>query len=122
MADSSSDSIPDTTFDSPQGRPATKDDAQERADQIAAFRAELRQLEQEGVSRLPEAELATIARHHDAILERLAGEFDIDRTAAERRMSVGMRLASGFGAATLTAAVVSFVYQVWGSIPTPGQV
>lgn len=37
-------------------------------------------------------------------------------------MSVGMRLASGFGAATLTAAVVSFLYQVWGAIPTPGQV
>jgi hypothetical protein len=102
--------------------PSNKDDAQERADQIAAFRAEVRQLEQEGVRPFDKAQLATIARHHEAVLERLAGEFDIDRTAAERRMSVGMRLASGFGAATLTAAVVSFLYQVWGAIPTPGQV
>src|SRR3954470_16203859 len=100
----------------------SKDDAQERADQIAAFRAEVEQLRQDGASPFTSDQLAVLARHHDALLERLAGEFDIDRTLAERRMSVGMRIASGFGAVTLTAAVVSFVYQIWGAIPTPGQV
>ncbi len=74
------------------------------------------------MSPLAEAQRAAIARYHDRVLERLADQFDIDRTVAERRMSVGMRLASGFGAATLTAAVVSFLYQVWGAIPTTGQV
>jgi len=100
----------------------SKDDAQERADQIEAFRAELAQLQAEGVNPFSTDQLSEVARHHDALLQRMAGEFDIDLTQAERRMSLGMRIASGFGAATLTAAVVSFVYQVWGSIPTAGQV
>src|SRR6478735_4121015 len=127
----------ESPFDAVQGKPfdparsglsdsrpgaLSKDDAQERADQIAAFRAEVEQLRQDGASPFTSDQLAVVVRHHDALLERLAGEFDIDRTLAERRMSVGMRIASGFGAVTLTAAVVSFVYQVWGSIPTAGQV
>ena len=49
-------------------------------------------------------------------------EFDVDRGTAERRMSIGMRLASLLGAAALTAAVVSFVYRVWGSLSSPAQV
>src|SRR6187399_1016276 len=112
----------ESPFDSAQGKLSSKDDAQDRADQIAAFRAELEQLQQEGVSPFSGDQLIVVARHHDLLLERLAGEFDIDRTVAERRMSVGMRIASGFGAVTLTAAVVSFVYQIWGAIPTAGQV
>jgi hypothetical protein len=102
--------------------PLSKDDAQERADQIAAFRAEITQLRQEGVNPFTEDELTLVSRHHDGLLEDLARRFDIDRTVADRRMSLGMRIASGFGAVTLTAAVVSFVYQVWGAIPTAGQV
>src|SRR3954465_8111734 len=102
--------------------PFSKDDAQERADQIAAFRAEVTQLQQDGVSPFTPDQLTLVSRHHDVLLEDLARRFDIDRTAADRRMSLGMRIASGFGAVTLTAAVVSFVYQVWGSIPTAGQV
>src|SRR4051794_38998153 len=104
------------------GELQNKDDAQQRADQIEAFRAEIGQLRKEGVNPFTDDQLNLIAGHHEALLERLAGEYDIDRTVAERRMSLGMRIASGFGAATLTAAVVSFVYQVWGSIPTAGQV
>ena len=109
-------------FDTAQSEPSSKDDAQERADQIAAFRAEIAQLRQEGVNPFTDDQLSLVAGHHRALLDRLAGEFDIDRTAAERRMSLGMRIASGFGAVTLTAAVVSFVYQIWGWIPTTGQV
>jgi hypothetical protein len=100
----------------------SKDDAQERADQIAAFRAEIEALDREGVLRLSDAQRAAVSAHQEAVLSRLAAEFDIDRTSTEKQMSVGMRLASFFGAATLTAAVVSFVYRVWGGVPTSGQV
>ena len=75
---------------------STKDDAQERVDQIEAFRAEVAQLQSEGVSPFTAEQLALVDRHHEALLERMAGEFDIDRTIAERRMSLGMRIASGF--------------------------
>ncbi len=102
--------------------PLSKDDAQERADQIAAFRAELDELAREGVAPLTGEQRAAIAAHHDRILSRLADDFDVDLSSTEKQMSIGMRLASFFGAATLTAAVVSFVYRVWGGIPTVGQV
>jgi hypothetical protein len=101
--------------------PRTKDDAQRRADQIAAFRAEVAELAREGV-RIGPDQLATVAAHHDRLLQELSREFDVDRGAAERRMSIGMRLASLFGAATLTAAIVSFVYRIWGSLSSPAQV
>jgi hypothetical protein len=101
--------------------PRSKDDAQRRADQIAAFRAELRELEREGTAiELPQLE--RIAAHHDEVLRALAHDFDIDRGDREKRMSTGMRLASLFGAMALTAAVVSFVYRIWGSLATASQV
>jgi hypothetical protein len=102
--------------------PLSKDDAQERADQIAAFRAELEQLAREGVVALSQEERAAIDSHHQRVLNDLTERFDVDLSATEKQMSLGMRLASFFGAAALTAAVVSFVYRVWGGIPTTGQV
>jgi hypothetical protein len=99
-----------------------KADAQRRADQIAAFRDELSELAREGASPFDGDQLAAVAAHHDRVLRALARDFDVDRGAAEKGMSVGMRLASILGAAALTAAVVSFVYRVWGSLPEAGQV
>lgn len=100
--------------------PRSKDEAQRRADQIRAFQAELADLRRDGVQ-LPDR-LDAIAAHHDALLATLASRFDIDRSSAAKRMSLGMRLASAFGAAALTAAVVSFFYRIWGSMPTGAQV
>lgn len=99
----------------------TRDEAQRRADQIRAFQAELSALSSEGIELTAEERIA-IAAHHDALLVSLASRFDIDRTEGARRMSLGMRFASAFGAAALTAAVVSFFYRIWGSLSTPAQV
>jgi hypothetical protein len=101
---------------------ASKSDAQQRADRIAAFRAEVEQLQREGVAAFSSADLDRVAAHHEAVLSELARSFDVDRTASQRRMSIGMRIASLLGAAALTAAVVSFAYRVWGVLPTSGQV
>src|SRR5687767_756396 len=99
----------------------TKSDAQRRADQIAAFRAELDALSHEGALPFDAAQLAAVSAHQNRLLGELARDFDVDRGAAAKRMSTGMRLASLFGAAALTAAVVSFVYRVWGLLPTAAQ-
>ena len=101
---------------------SSKAEAQRRADQIAAFRDEVAALQDEGVLRLADADLASITAHQDRLLRHFAREFDVDRTDAERRMSVGMVIASLFGAGALTAAVVSFVYRMWGSLSTTAQV
>ena len=100
----------------------TKSDAQRRADQIAAFRAEVEALAHEGHPPFDAAALADVAAHHERLLGELTRRFDVDRGAAEKQMSLGMRVASLFGAAALTAAVVSFVYRVWGTLPVAGQV
>jgi hypothetical protein len=102
--------------------PLTKDDAQRRADQIRAFWAEVAQLGREGLEPLTSAQRDALQAHHDALLAALAREFDIDRTVGEKRMSLGMRLASTLGAAAIIAAIVSFFYRVWGTLPTTAQV
>jgi len=103
-------------------RPAlTKARAQQRADQIEAFTHELGELEREGVLRLEPGDRARIGDYHARLLERLAGSFDVDRTERQRRMSLGMRIASLVGAVTLSAAVVLFFNRVWGLLATPAQ-
>jgi hypothetical protein len=56
-----------------------RSEAQQRADQIGIFRAELARLESEGVLRLDAAQLQAVRGHHDALLAGFAGRFDIDR-------------------------------------------
>jgi hypothetical protein len=100
----------------------SKDDAQRRADQIRAFRLELAALRAEGLDPVPPERLDALTAHHDALLSALSDRFDIDTTLSAKRMSLGMRLASAFGAAALTAAIVSFFYRIWGDLATPAQV
>jgi uncharacterized membrane protein len=102
--------------------PRTREEAQARADRIRAFREELRELERGGVVALPEETGARIRRHHDELLTSLAGRFDVDRTDVEKRLSLGMRIASLLGAIALSFAVFFFFYRFWGVIPTPAQV
>lgn len=96
-------------------------EAQRRADQIAAFARELGELEREGVLRLPAGERERVGAHHAALVARLAGSFDVDSTERERRMSLGMRVASLVGAVALSAAVVMFFHRVWGLLATSSQ-
>jgi len=100
----------------------TRAEAQRRADRIAAFREELADLEREGVLRLDEGDRRRLDAHHGALLDRLAARFDVDRSERERRMSLGMRVATLLGAVTLSAAVVFFFYRIWGLLATPAQV
>jgi hypothetical protein len=100
----------------------TRDTAQRRAAQIRAFRAELAELRSEGIDPIAPGQLAALDAHHDAVLAQLTGRYDIDRTAAEERLSLGMRLASAVSAAALTAAIVSFFYRIWGTLLMPAQV
>jgi uncharacterized membrane protein len=102
--------------------PTTREAAQARADRIRAFRDELRELEASGVAALPDEVGARIRRHHDELLAALAGRFDVDRTEAEKQLSIGMRIASLLGAVALSFAVFFFFYRIWGAIPTGAQV
>jgi len=106
-------------FDDPSS--ITKTQAQQRADQVAAFTRELAEVEREGVLRLAPDDRARLDAYHAGLVDQLASRFDVDRSERQRRMSLGMRIASLLGAVTLSAAVVLFFYRVWGLLATPAQ-
>jgi uncharacterized membrane protein len=100
----------------------TRTEAQQRADDIRVFQAELARLEGEGVLSLDEVQRSAVAAHHRALLARLAQDFDIDRNAQARQLSLGMRVASFLGALALAASVFFLFYQFWGRFPETAQV
>jgi uncharacterized membrane protein len=106
----------------PYAMPTNRTEAQQRADDIRTFRAELERLDHEGVLRLQAAERLALSTHHDALLTALAREFDIDRDTQASQLSMGMRIASFLGALALAASVFFLFYQFWGRLPTTLQV
>jgi uncharacterized membrane protein len=99
-----------------------RSEAQQRADQIAAFRAELARLDADGVLRLDAAQAGAVRQHHEALLAGFSGAFDIDRSAQARQLSLGMRVASFLGALALAASVFFLFYQFWGHFAETAQV
>jgi uncharacterized membrane protein len=99
-----------------------KEQAQQRADRIRAFQEELALLEKDKVLALPEDQRRRLFAYHDEVLRSLAGQYDVDTTAGQKQMSVGMRIISFLGAAAISAALFFFFYRIWGLISTPIQV
>jgi len=99
-----------------------RSEAQQRADEIAMFQAELARLEAEGVLRLDPAQREAVSSHHAALLAGFAGAFDIDRSVQARQLSLGMRVASFLGALALAASVFFLFYQFWGHFAETAQV
>ncbi|MDD4929762.1 MAG: DUF2157 domain-containing protein [Gallionella sp.] len=97
-------------------------EAQLRADQIHAFQREMDALEQEGVVALDAAERERVAEHHRELLAQYERHFDIDRNERASQLSLGMRIASLFGALALSASVFFLFYQFWGRLSTTTQV
>ena len=99
-----------------------RSEAQQRADEIGIFRAELARLEAEGVLQLDPAQQRAVREHHAALLAGFAGRFDIDRSVQARQLSLGMRVASFLGALALAASVFFLFYQFWGRFDETAQV
>jgi Predicted membrane protein (DUF2157) len=99
-----------------------KEQAQQRADRIRAFQAELITLEQEKILSLPDDQRRRLFGYHDEMLRSLVGQFDIDTTSGQKQLSLGMRIVSFLGAAAISAAIFFFFYRIWGFISTPYQV
>jgi Protein kinase domain len=96
--------------------------AQRRADRIAAFRAELRELRAAGVAHLDPAGDEAIAAHHDGVLRDLVRDFDVDVGEREKQLSLGMRVVSVLGAVALAASTFYFFNRIWGLMSFPAQV
>ena len=101
---------------------ATRSEAQQRADEIRVFRRECDRLQREGVLELSAAQAAAVIDHHQALLASYSASFDIDQDAKASQLSLGMRVASLFGALALGASVLFLVHQFWGGFSTGAQV
>lgn len=102
--------------------PASKAEAQQRADRVQAFGQELGCLEQAGILSLSNEQRESVTVYHDTLLNELARRFDIDTSATARQMSMGMRIVSFLGALALSAAVFFFFYRFWGLFSTGMQI
>lgn len=88
--------------------------AQRRADDIHTFRVELARLEAEDVLRLAAGQQVAVRDYHERLLGELSASFDVDRDSRAKQLSLGMRIASFFGALALAASVFFLFYQFWG--------
>lgn len=100
----------------------SRDEAQQRADQITAFRTELDTLTQDEVVSLQPEQQRAIERHHQHLLRQLTLGFDIDTTKGQKQFSLGMGIVSSLGAMALAASVFFFYFQYWGRLETKMQV
>jgi len=100
----------------------SKEDAQQRVDQIAHFKAELEQLEQNDVLTLSEPQKISVSNYHTTLINSLALAYDIDASVEEKQLSLGMKIASFLGALALAASIFFLFYQFWGKFSTLSQV
>ncbi len=80
------------------------------------------ELEGLGVVALDAGQQERLRLFHEQAIASLAARFDVDASEAEKRLSLGMRVASLLGAMALAAAVYFFFYRFWGGLPTAAQV
>ena len=96
----------------------SKVEAQERADQIEYFQAELKVMEQENIISFNEDQHSAIINYHKNLLVELSFAFDIDSSKQEKQLSLGMKITSFLGALGLAASVFFLFYQFWGRFST----
>lgn len=96
--------------------------AQTVADRVRVLREEFADPELKAVLSLTPEQVARFEAWADASMARLADQFDVDTSAAQKRISWGMRIASTLGAIAICAAVVLFFMRFWGYLDTTAQV
>jgi uncharacterized membrane protein len=99
-----------------------KGEAQKRTDRIRAFRAELAEVERDGAITLAPEQRNRLVSYHDRLMQRLAGDFDVDTSGEQKQLSIGMRIVASLGAAAIAAAVFFFFFRFWGLLTTTQQV
>ncbi|MFY8351755.1 DUF2157 domain-containing protein [Pseudoalteromonas sp. SSM20] len=97
-------------------------DAQQRVDQIHAFESELTQLQHAGVIALSTEQQQSVSQYHKQLLAELAQQFDVDITLQSKHLTLGMKIASLFGALAMAVSLFFLFYQFWGYLSTSVQV
>lgn len=92
----------------------TAEQAQQRLGQIEAFRAELKRLQAEEVLSLEPEQRQRVDEHHRQLLQHFSTTLNIDADERSRQLSLGMRVASFFGALALASSLFFLFHQFWG--------
>lgn len=100
----------------------SKEDAQQRVEQIQHFQAELKAIEKENIISLDNNQHALIENYHKTLLKKLSSSFDIDRGKHEKQLSLGMKIASFLAALGLAASIFFLFFGFWGSFSTNEQI
>jgi uncharacterized membrane protein len=102
--------------------PSGKREAQRQVERIHAFREQLEELARDGVLDLTDEQRNRLDLHLNKILAELAERFDVDISASQKQISLGMMILSTLGGLAFCAAVFLFFYRYWGLLSTPVQV
>jgi len=97
-------------------------DAQHRVDQVHAFQQEMLELEKDDVLALPPEQLNKIQSYHNQLLQKLSDTFDVDTNKQSKQLTLGMKIASLFGALAMAVSLFFLFYQFWGHLNTSTQV
>ncbi|WP_199609646.1 DUF2157 domain-containing protein [Flocculibacter collagenilyticus] len=103
-------------------RSLSQADAQRRVDQIHAFQQEMTTLENEGVLTISTEQTNKVQGYHARLLQTLSANYDVDTNAKSKQLTLGMKIASLFGALAMAASIFFLFYQFWGYLNTPVQV
>ncbi len=101
---------------------SSKENAQERVEQIKSFERELLHVEQESIITLTQEQKNSIDTYHKDILSTLNNNFDIDTTNQAKQLSLGMKIASFLAALGLAFSIFFLFYKFWGSLVVSTQV
>ena len=101
---------------------SSKQDAQQRAEQIRYFQAELKELANEDILSLEKPQLEFINNYHKTVLASLHVEHDIDISTTDIQLSLGMKIASFLAALGLSASIFFLFFNFWGGYTTEVQV
>jgi len=111
---SSSSRHPHTMTTAPSASTSiSRDAAQLRVDQIESFRRELERLRGDLVAELTPAQQEAVTAYHQRIIQELTTRYGADASDHGKQLSLGMRLVSLVGAASLGSAVFLIFYHFW---------
>lgn len=101
---------------------STEQDVQARVDRIAAFNEELTILENENVLVLESSQKTELSNYHQTLIKRLVKEHNVNTSATNKQLSIGMKIAGLIGAVAMASSLFFLFYRFWGLVPTSIQV
>ena len=92
-------------------------EAQQRIDRIRAFEAERDALRDADVLALTDEQAQAVQRYHTELRTALSAVHELDTDAAERRLSLGLRVASLIGALSMAASLYLLLERYLDDLP-----